>query len=446
MLLVFLLIACAVAAWVLLRPPVFQAEARINIPEIKKEDVADQQMQKTSPLPFPSNAPAQQGISLQTAVEILQGNVLAEKVMTTLGITTLFPGLEQNTQGEKDFLAHALTIFQQQLTITPIKDTRIIQISFQHHEAELSAQVVETLIRLFQKEYRKFQSPEESRQNEQLLFARQQMHQKTRALSMFHQKNQFLLVREAPDKLTEQYDMIKTLLSSEQKNLQKQSDQLKSLEEAFADTLKFDQHDKQHNKQQERTEELSGARKDLIRLKLYEQELRKKYGEGGSGDRLIANVGLQIASLEKLLYAKAAVTEAEQKKIADTAEEIVTARIAYHNQQKKTELLQRQVRQIENKLQRVTEQDGVLGELQQQTETTRKRYASLVEQLETEKKLREHSEQIRIIEKPVVPPNPIKPKQKPALLLALISGLIGSILYGMLQLLRKSGSNNASIS
>lgn len=428
---VFLLFACVAATIALLRTPIFEAEARINIPEAQQEsEKTDRSELLGKPRFSPSSsASAPQGASLQTAVEILQGNVLAEQVITAIGATKLFPDLEQDTKGEKDYLAHTLASFQQQLTITQIKETRIIKIAFQHQEAELSAQVVEMLIQFFDKEYRKFLPPKESLYNEQLIFAHQKMYQTAQALSQFQQQNKLLLAGETPDKLTEQYDTLKTLLASEQENLEKQLQQLTKLENQFADSLKPDSH----GKEQEKQEELNGPGKDLIRLKLYEQELREKYGEGSSGDRLIANVGLQIASLEKLLYAKASIPEAEQKNLDETVEQIVTARMAYHNQQKKTDLLQRQIRQVENKLQRATEQDQVLGKLQQQAETSRKRYARLAEKFE-------RFEKIQIIERPIVPLTPIKPKQKTALLAALVSGLIGSILYGTIQLLRNSAS------
>jgi len=418
-LLVFLLIACAVTAWPLLRPSVFQAEARINIPKIK-------------------NSPIQQSATLQTAVEILRGNVLAEQVMTTIGTTQLFPGLEQKAQGEKDFLSHALANFQQQLSITPVKETRIINISFKHQEAELAALVVETLIRLFQKKYRKFQFLEEPQHDERLLFARQQMQQAARTLSTLQQQSRLLLIEESRDKLAEQHDTIKNLLINEQESLQQLSNQLTQQEEQFTATLKPDHQGKEHKA----PEALSQAPKDLIRLQLYEQEIRTKYGEGSSGDQLLANIHLQITSLKKLLYTKAAIPEAEQAKLDDTAEQIVAVRMSYHGQQRKTELLQRQLQQVENKLQQMTEQSEKLNELQQQADTTQKQYTDLAKQFETERTLRESAEQIRIIEKTVVPLRPIKPQQGATLILAFLSGLIGSIVYGVIRAVGKGTSTN----
>ncbi|MCI5137596.1 MAG: hypothetical protein D3922_04090, partial [Candidatus Electrothrix sp. AR1] len=166
---VFFLVALTVAAITLLRSPVFQAGARINIPEIKKG-------KSTSP----PNSPMHQDVTLQTAVEILQGNVLAEQVMTSIGITKLFPHLEQDKQDADDLLSRALAAFQQQLTVVPIKETRIIKIAFQHQDAAMSAQAVETLLGVFKKEYKKFHSPQEVLHNEQLLLLRQKMHETAR--------------------------------------------------------------------------------------------------------------------------------------------------------------------------------------------------------------------------------------------------------------------------
>ena len=427
MVLVFFLVAVTVAAIALLRSPVFQANARINIPEIKKGE--------STP---PPNSPVHQDVTLQTAVEILQGNVLAEQVMTSIGRTKLFPHLEQDKQNEEDLLSRALAAFQQQLTVTPIKETRIITITFQHPDAEISAQAVETLLGVFKKEYKKIHSPQEVLHNEQLLLLQQKMHETARTLSLFQLKNQ-LLINEDKDKITAQYDTLRKLLSTEQEAQKKQMTQLNRSEEQFADALKPDTQDSEQEKKQ-----VEEGRQDLIRLKLYEQDLRGKYGEGSSGDRLIANVRLQITSLQKLLYTQAGVPKKRQKELEDDAEQIVFARIAYRNEQKKTDLLQRQVRQLKNKLQRVAEQDGLLAELEQQAETARQHYTSFAEQFETEQQSRERFDRILVIEKPVKPFAPIKPQKKPALLLALACGLIGSLLYGMIQMLRKGLRKGAS--
>ncbi|MCI5125445.1 MAG: hypothetical protein D3925_13465 [Candidatus Electrothrix sp. AR5] len=420
---VFFLVAVTVAVIVQLRSPMFQAGARINIPEIKKGE--------STP---PPNSPAHQDVTLQTAVEILQGNVLAEQVMTTLGITKIFPHLEQDIQDEEDLLSRALAAFQQQLTVAPIKETRIIKITFQHLDAAISAQAVETLLGVFQKEFKKFHSPQEVLQNEQLLLLGQKMHQTARALSMFQLKNQ-LLINEDRDKITAQYDTLRKLLSTEQEAQEKQMTQLNRSKEQFANALKPDTQDSEQEKKQ-----VKEGRLDLIRLKLYEQDLKGKYGEGSTGDQLIANVRLQITSLQKLLYTQAGVPKKGQKELEDTAEHIVFATIAYRNKQKKTDLLQRQVRQLKNKLQRVAEQDGLHAELRQQAETARQHYTSFVKQFETEQKIRERFGRILIIEKPVKPLAPIKPQKKPAFLLALTCGFIGSLLYGMIRMLRKGAT------
>ncbi|CAK8717524.1 hypothetical protein H206_02872 [Candidatus Electrothrix aarhusensis] len=427
---VFFLIALLVIATSLYRSsrrlPMFQAVARVNMPEIKREEGVKQQADK-------AGQEDTKGVTLQTALEILQGNVLAEQAVKAIGIIKIFPGFNLSTLSKDDVLSHALAAFQQQLTVTPIQDTHIIQITFQHPDAAMSAQVVETLIRLFRTEYKKFQPPQKELQNEQLLLSRRDMHQAAQALSMFQQKNQLFLVGESKQDLTAQYDKMQRRLSTEQENMHEQLDQVNRLEEQFENILQPKNQTSEQVKEEDK-EEFSQERKDLIRLKTYEQDLIEKYGEGegGSGDRLIANVRLQTASLQKKLYAEAGVLEAEQKESEDAAEQVVLAKMGYREQQNKTDRLQREISKLRGKLQRVTEQDSALEELQQQAETAQQHYTSLVEQLETK--------HILVIEKPMKPLAPIKPQKKPALLLAFACGLIGSILYGMIQMLRKGPS------
>ncbi|MCI5189898.1 MAG: hypothetical protein D3905_08890 [Candidatus Electrothrix sp. AS4_5] len=448
MIIIFFLVACTVGAIALKHSPVmFQAEARINIPENSRnmeKQAEKERLEKTS-----SNVPEQQMLTLQTAVAILQGNVLAERVIQTIGQKKIFSHaslhLEQKIQGEER-LSHVLAVFQKRLKVTSIKGTRIVNITFQHENAEMSAQVVSTIIQLFQDKYLSLQSHQASLHNElfgQLLSARQEMHRAKRTVSMFKQRNQVLLVGEPPEKLTERYNTMKTQLSVALENGYKSLDQLHKLEEQFTDALRPDHLANQQVTPEKLNElnEFNEARKDLVQLKLYEQTLRDKYGEGSSGERLIANVGLQIAALEKHLYAQAQVPEVEQQalhnQLHDRIKQIVAAQKSYNNQQVTVERLQRQIRQTENALQRVAEQNEVLKQLEQEVTVAQQQYASIIEQFEQEKTSKKISERIQIIEKPVVPLAPIKPKQKTALLLALFSGLIGSILYLMLNMLRK---------
>ncbi|MDU9050825.1 MAG: GNVR domain-containing protein [Candidatus Electrothrix sp. Rat3] len=456
---VFFLIALLVTVTSLCRSsrrsPMFQAGARINIPEITKEKSTGQQSDKAGPGTLPPNSAGQdntKGVTLQTAVEILQGNVLAEQVVTAIGIIKIFPDLDQETLSEDNVLSHALAAFQQQLKVTPIKDTRIIQMTFQHPNAAMSVQVIETLLQLFRKEAEKLLPSQEAWKNETIRLANQQMRQAVQPLSiMLQQKNRFLLAAENQETITAQYDKIKTQLSTEQENLHEQLNRLNTLEEQYAAVLKPENQDNQteqteqaeqvddQSDEQTKKEQFEEERKDLLRLKIYEQDLREKYGKGGSGDRLIANVRLQITSLENKLSAEAGIPAAARKELEETTDQLVLAQISCRRQQEKTDLLQRQAGQLKNTLDQLVQQEGAPAELRQQAETAQKRYATLVEQLEAEQKssrVSQGSEQFQIIQQPAIPSEPIKPKKASALLLALLSGLIGSLLYGTIRTLR----------
>lgn len=425
----FFLITSLVAMIALLfHSPVFEAGARIHIPEIMTGGSAEQESGEGGSSSSPEKPPVLNNVGLQTAVEILRGNVLAEQTMTTIGITDLYPDLVRNGKEKEQFLSRALAAFQQHLSVAALQDTRIIHITFQHPKAEISTRVVKIMLRLFQEEWKKLQSPHDTWKNEQLHLSNQEMYRRARALSMFQQSIQ--LLEKKRKKTQEQYERTERLLAAAQKNSQEQLKRLNSLEEQFAGRLI---PDKAAGEQKEQ-EKFSEERKDVIRLKLYEKNLREKYGQGSRGDRLINNVRLQIASLEDKLYTEAGIAETEHKEVQAAAEEIVLVRIAYSRQQEKTDRLQRQVRQMQNTLQRLAEQDAVRAELRREAEAARERYINLVEQLKTEQKLRERSEQTVLIEKPVLPLRPITANKVPALLLAVTSGLVGSIVYGMREL------------
>ncbi|MCI5143522.1 MAG: hypothetical protein D3909_17735, partial [Candidatus Electrothrix sp. ATG1] len=350
MTLIFFLVACTITALALFRTPVFEAEARINVPVRKGVKGI------TSSSASPSKVPVKEGVSLfGTALEILRGNVLAEKVMTDIGITKVFPDLELESRDEEELLSHVLLAFQERLNITPVQGTQVIRIAFQHPDAAMSAKVVKTLLRLFQDQYKQVQPVERGVPGEDLLASQQEMQQAENALAMFLKNNGLLVVGKNKHEIIGQYQKKKQMLSEVQENMHKQAGRLHALKEQSTRFFNFDTKENEQNQKQ-----FQEYQDDILSLMLYEQGLREKYGQGSTGDRLIHNVHLQIASLEKLLYAEAGLSEAEQKQVTDTAEQIVLARIAHGKQQEKADDLQRRVSQLEDTLQRITEQAGVV--------------------------------------------------------------------------------------
>ncbi|MCI5122312.1 MAG: hypothetical protein D3908_14215, partial [Candidatus Electrothrix sp. AUS4] len=254
MFVVFCLVASAVAAIILLRPPVFEAKARINIPEKKISENSKQQSEE--------NTSQQQGVTPQTAMEILRGNVLAEQVLKTIGIKVLLPELEQQTTLiQENFLAQALATFQQHLSITPVEGSRIINISFQHGQADISARVVETILQLFQKKFEELQPVQLIMPSKELPVYRQEMFQAENILSIFQQRNQMLVSGEEQRKITTQHAKLRELLSAKQEQIQTQLQQVKASGEHFASLLK--------PAEQNSEDEFGQERQDIIRLRIY---------------------------------------------------------------------------------------------------------------------------------------------------------------------------------
>lgn len=420
MFVVFCLVASAVAAIILLRPPVFEARARINIPEKKISETSKQQSEE--------NTPQQQGVTLQTATEILQGNVLAEQVLNSIGFKVLFPDLAQQAVNQEEFRTQALATFQQNLSITPIQGSRIIHISFQHSQADLSARVIETILQLFQKKFEELQPVQLLMPSKELPIYRQEMFQAENILSIFQQRNQMLVSGEEQEKIRTLHAQTQESFSAEQEQLQALSQQLKASEKHFASLLK--------PAEQKREDDFTQERQDIIRLRIYEQDLKEKYGKESTGNRLIKNVRLQVTSLKKELYTEAGLSASEQEAAVKAEDQLVLTKLAYRKQQKKTDALQRQLHQTESKIQDITEQEKQLTAMRQQAESARKRYTELVQEFDAEQEARRLASQIQVLEKPVIPLAPIKPKKTSALILGLIFGLVGSLLYGGIQLLR----------
>ncbi|MCI5224415.1 MAG: hypothetical protein D3924_17545, partial [Candidatus Electrothrix sp. AR4] len=208
----FVVIVSTVAIVTLLQAPVFEADVSIIIDSEKRVDTSLEDPPQGTKGHSSSASTDSEDTDFNTAIKVLQGNVLAEQVIRSLGATRLFPELEQDTQGEEHFFRMAAYTFKQQLTVHPVDRTRIIKISFQHQEPEIAFKVVETLLSLFRKKYRTVQDPNASVQKAQLLLLLTKAEHAEYALSMFLLKNPMRLFQDRKENIAAQYDKKKTLL------------------------------------------------------------------------------------------------------------------------------------------------------------------------------------------------------------------------------------------
>ena len=371
MLTVFLLTALPAAVlMLLLQRPLFEASARIAISK---------------------------DADMTTMLALLRGNVLAEKTLTAVGPELLFPMLSGNER------IHQL---QKQLMVRPFRKSRLIEISFRHPDQKLAADTVSTLLSLVNAP----SAAENSTFKEQLAQAQQDVVQAETKLAMLMKNapRTAVLPTAVLDDDQQAAAVLEKRLAVEQEKLKKSATALADLRRRFAfAALTGDAEDKA----------------DFLSLKLYEQELLRKYEEQ---EPIVASVRRQLAQIKARLEKGSA---ADSKTVEELAGQVVQATTALSAQEEAVATVQRQLHQLQGQSHDVAKQE-ISRRLQDELATRKARLAALLNQMEMNN---QQAGQITVIERPLSPLKSVRPNKLRLLVAAVCFGLLCCLLLHVLR-------------
>ena len=336
--------------------------------------------------------------STTTALEILKGNVLLKKVIKAVGGQRLFPDSLQDVPS-------LLSQLQQRLSMVSVSATRIIKISLQHQEPEVAVAALEALLRLFSEQYRDIlEEPQASLLNKQLLLYGKEMEQAEQKYTIFKKKNRIYPSKGYQGRVLADQAQMKAQLVLEIEKLREFTAALAILRQHYLDTA--DPAEAEDNTA-------------LIDLKLYEYELLRKYEED---DPLIASVREQITLFKGT----------EQRKNFDAGiDQIVQATVEKNRQQQQEAAVRFKIGQLDNELRLLVDQKKMLKALQSEVEKSQGRHAlqlnKIAERMTTVQRY------VTVIEQPVIPAQPVKPKKLHNIFLAALFGLLCSLVYAVIR-------------
>ncbi|CAK8724064.1 hypothetical protein GCAAIG_14035 [Candidatus Electronema halotolerans] len=370
MLAVFLLTALPAAAlMLLLQRPLFEARAQIAVSK---------------------------GTDLPTMLALLRGNVLAEKTLAAVGPEQLFPALSDNER---------IRQLQRQLNVRLRRKSRLIEISFRHSDQKLAADTVNALLRLVNAPG----AAENSAFKEQLAQAQQEVVQAETKLAML-MKNAPRTVSQPTAARDEQQAAagLEERLTAEQTKQEKSAAALAELRQRFA-ALAGDAEDKD----------------DFLSLKLYEQELLRKYDES---EPLVASVRRQLAQITARLE-KGSATDSQA--VEELARQVVRAAAALSAQEEIVATMQRQLHQLQGRNKDVAaKQEISSSRLQDELAASKARLAALLNQMDTPG---QQAGQSTIVERPLPPLQSVRPNKLRLLVAAVCFGLLCCLLLHVLR-------------
>ena len=140
---------------------------------------------------------------INSEVQILMNHDLIGKVIATLGMKNLYPHLAAFSGVSRTDAA--INQFQKALVAEPVKKSNVIQVSFQHHNPELSAKAVNLLVDLFrQKHLQIYADPRSTFLAEQLDGYNPRLKESVESLETFKQQHKLYSLDEQRGMLLKQ--------------------------------------------------------------------------------------------------------------------------------------------------------------------------------------------------------------------------------------------------
>lgn len=378
---------------------------------------------------------------INSEIELIKSRKLAEKVINAIGVSTIYNNMDNgilsmirsSQRSEPDTLRdRAILQFGESLTIEGIRKSDVVEISFQHSDPEMAAQIVNSLAEAYLEEHISVHKTNQSYKffEEQSRIMRDKLDRAVGILEVFKRKHkvtaledqQQLLLRRISDL---RYDLNKTISDeSETYNriIQIQS-QLAQTPESIPQRAEAD-----HN-----AFLISRLEVSLVELQLKEIELLNKYTPD---NRLVAHVREKIEIVQK----KRSEYETKQYETNVVGLNITYQRLQealFTNQSNKKALFakknmqQIQLDEYESNLVQLNKVEGTLHQLQQTVDADRQNYRLYQTKFE-ESRILDSMDKSKmnnvVLMKTALPPiRPIKPRIAFNIAIGLLMGLFGGL-------------------
>ena len=367
---------------------------------------------------------------INSEVQILESQELIEQVINTMGVDTLYPELASNPSGKITPFERAVRTFSKALTVEAVKKSNVIAVWFQHRDPVIATKALTLLIDYFKEKHLEvFSNPQSSFLEQQLGAYRQRLEASETALQSFKQQHQIFALEEQRSLLLQQRVERDTALQNTRNRIEELGEKVA----AYRERLQEIGQDTERYTQTERDKIVVDAQTRLLAQELKAQELLAKgYREDS---RSVASVREEIALVRGFLKAK----EAEVSQLVRTGnpvyqeveKELLKAEAELASLQAGAATLAEQVAELDRKINTLDDKRNELRSLQREVEVNEKNYLTYVEKHE-EARISDDLDQqkivnISVIQAPVTPEKPVKPKK----LLNLILGVLLGALSGL---------------
>ncbi len=439
---VFFSVVITVTVGSFLLSPSYQAKSSILV-KLGREHLYNPEVGDRGPvISLGQSSPYQTEETLNSEMEILNSRDLADRVITTVGIEKLYPDLFEPpswVSKARMFFAPkgvivtpkhlAIIRFRKKLLVEDVKKSNVINISFQHKDPHLAAQVVNLLVDYFkEKHLQVFSDPKSSFLEEQLAEYHRKLTTSEEALQSFKQVQGVYALDEQRNLMLRQRVELDTDYKGTQNNIRELQEKVRSLKEQSravvedGNTFTFSEQGKI----------LTDAKSKLLDLRLKEHELLVKYKEESPP---VTDVRKDIRMTEAFLAAQEKDVSSQVRTgnlvYQEVEKERVKAEADLRAQEAKLASLGPQIVRVDSELKHLEGNEKEFQDLKRDTTTNERDYLTYKEKWEeariSDDMDRRKMANISVIQAATVPAKPIKPKKVLNIALSMVLGAVSAL-------------------
>ncbi len=431
--LVFLLVAGAVAVYTFVQTPVYEVDSSVMVRygrEYVYRPVNGLESGEVQPMRWyrPDEI-------INTEIEILKSKELIRQVIQKVGLAKLYPKLAEKSRPRDTLLTMATDRFAKKLDVSHVKKSSVISLSFLHPDPQLAARALRQLVELFKERHLQiFRNPRAAFLEKQVASSRTRLLDAEKKLEQFKQENGIYAAKDQKALLLRQYVDLQTRLLTEKNRENSLQEKVASLE----GTLRSLPQDVSLYSEEGRLKKEGGAMQTLLNLQLEEQKLLEKYTEN---DRRVKAVRKEIQLVNNFLATQAGnqrrTTRVGRSTVYQQMErDLLAARTEYAAARAGNQAMEHQLQELRQRLQKLDSAEITLRDLQRQVDSSERNYKTFQDKLDNTRVEDAMDQQkmvnVVVVEQPMVPVKPARPVKRLNLFIGLILGLTCSVAYAFL--------------
>jgi uncharacterized protein involved in exopolysaccharide biosynthesis len=290
---IFVTVVAVVTVGVLTSKPVYEAKS-ILLVKPWKEDAPRPGMGESNGGNTAYLSLSQEEL-VNTEIQILTGRDLAEKVIGTLKMNTIYPAFAKLAATSASPMDVAISVFEKNLKIAGVRKSNVITVTFQHNDPKIAAAALNLLVDAFKEKHLALHSdPQSSFIGSQLTAFENKLKESERDLQAFQQANKVYSLEEQRSLLLKQRSDLDTSYKISRNNVSELRNKISATKGQLANISK----NNARYTPTERDKIVIEAKTRQLELQLKEQDLRRKYSEN---NRLVIEARKEVDLVSQFL-------------------------------------------------------------------------------------------------------------------------------------------------